>query len=72
MDIFVKAKDTTIGRLVSETILALRRFLITQKIEELAQKIKDSPEVDSKEMLEDVRDYFKLKNLLSNKLNRVM
>jgi len=72
MDIFVKAKDTTIGRLVNETILALRRFLITQKIEELSQKIKDSPEVDSKEMIEDVMDYLTLKKVLSNKLNRVM
>lgn len=72
MDIFVKAKDTTIGRLVNETILALRRFLITQKIEELSQKIKDSPEVDSQEMLEDVMDYLTLKKVLSNKLNRVM
>jgi len=72
MDIFVKAKDTTIARLVNETILALRRFLITQKIEELSQKIKDSPEVDSKEMLEDIMDYLTLKKVLSNKLNRVM
>jgi len=72
MDIFVKAKDSTIGRLVNETILALRRFLITQKIEELSQKIKDSPEVDSKEMIEDVMDYLTLKKVLSNKLNRVM
>lgn len=72
MDIFVKAKDTTIGRLVNETILALRRFLITQKIEELSLRIKDSPGVDSKEMLEDVMDYLTLKKVLSNKLNRVM
>ena len=72
MDIFVKAKDSTIGRLVNETILALRRFLITQKIEELSQKIKASPEVDSKEMLEDIMDYLTLKKVLSNKLNRVM
>lgn len=72
MDIFVKAKDTTIARLVNETILALRRFLISQKIEELSQKIKDSPEMDSKEMIEDVMDYLTLKKVLSNKLNRVM
>lgn len=72
MDIFVKAKDTTIARLVNETILALRRFLITQKIEELSQKIKESPEVESKEILEDVMDYLNLKKVLSNKLNRVM
>ncbi len=72
MDIFVKAKNTTIARLVNETILALRRFLITQKIEELSQKIKDSPEEDSKEILEDVMDYLTLKKVLSNKLNRVM
>ena len=72
MDIFVKAKDSTIGRLVNETILALRRFLITQKIEELSQTIKESPETDSKEMIEDIMDYLNLKKVLSNKLNRVM
>ena len=72
MDIFVKTKDTTVARLVNETILALRRFLITQKIDELSQKIKDFPEVDSKEILEDIMDYLNLKKVLSNKLNRVM
>jgi len=72
MDIFVKTKDTTIARLVNETILALRRFLITQKIDELSQKIKDSHEVDSKEIIEDIMDYLNLKKVLSNKLNRVM
>ena len=72
MDIFVKTKDTTIARLVNETILALRRFLITQKIDELSQKIKDSPEMDSREILEDIMDYLNLKKVLSNKLNRVM
>jgi len=72
-NIMVKNKNTTIARLVNETILALRRFLISQKIDELSRKIKDATaEEDSKESMQDIMDYLSLKKLLSNKLNRVM
>ncbi len=72
MNIMVKTKDTTIARLVGETILALRRFLISQKIDDLSKKIKESAEADTKESMEDIMDYLSLKKVLSNKLNRVM
>lgn len=72
MEIMVKTKDMTVARLVNETILALRRFLITQKIDELSLKINDSEEEDPRKRLEDIMDYQSLKRILSNKLNRVM
>ncbi|WP_026837636.1 DNA primase [Gillisia sp. JM1] len=74
MDIMVKQKDASIARLVNETILALRRFLITRKIDELSKEIKEAePSVDgASSSLEDIVDYLSLKKILSNKLNRVM
>jgi DNA primase len=75
MNIMVKSKDQTIARLVNETILALRRFLISKKIDELSNEIKESQgneEADSRESMEDIMDYLSLKKVLSNKLNRVM
>ncbi|RKS56150.1 DNA primase [Gillisia mitskevichiae] len=74
MDIMVKQKDASIARLVNETILALRRFLITKKIDELSNEIKmAAPSEDqASSSLEDIVDYLSLKKILSNKLNRVM
>ena len=74
MDIMVKQKDASIARLVNETILALRRFLITRKIDELSKEIKEAaPSIDgASSSLEDIVDYLSLKKILSNKLNRVM
>ncbi|MFO8146505.1 MAG: DNA primase [Gillisia sp.] len=72
MEIMVKTKDKSVARLVNETILALRRFLITQKIDELSKKINDSEEEDPRKRLEDIMDYQSLKRVLSNRLNRVM
>ncbi len=72
-NIFVKTKEETISRLVSETILNLRRFLVNQKIEELAGEVKNpNPEEDHSSVLEMIIDYQSLKKVLSNKLNRVM
>ena len=72
MEIMVKTKDKSVARLVNETILALRRFLITQKIDELSKTINESTEEDPRKRLEDIMDYQSLKRVLSNRLNRVM
>ena len=40
-EIYVKDKNQTISQIVSETIFNLRRYLISMKINELAQQIKD-------------------------------
>ena len=72
MQIFVKNKNVEISRLVSETILSLRRYLVNQKIKELNNEIKENPPEDSSAVLQDIMDYLSLKKVLSNKLNRVM
>ncbi|MEG9328885.1 DNA primase [Salinimicrobium catena] len=72
MEIFVKDKKAGIGRLVNETILSLRRYLVNQKINELNQEVKQAPAERAQEILQDIMDYLSLKRVLSNKLNRVM
>ena len=72
MEIFVKGKKESIGRLVNETILALRRYLVNQKINELNREIKEVPPEESPGILQDIMDYISLKKILSSKLNRVM
>lgn len=72
MDIFVKEKTDSVSRLVSETILTLRRYLVSRKIEELKETVKESAGEDHSSTLQDVMDYLSLNKVLSNKLNRVM
>ena len=72
MEIFVKDKKEGIGRLVNETILALRRYLVNQKINELNKEVKEASPEESSVILQDIMDYLTLKRVLSNKLNRVM
>lgn len=71
-EIYVKEKTHTIAQVVSETILNLRRFLVSQKINELSEEIK-LQEPDKRENgLQDIIDYITLKKVLSEKLNRVL
>lgn len=72
MEIFVKGKKAEIGRLVNETILSLRRYLVNKKIHELNREIKEVPPEESPVILQDIMDYITLKKVLSGKLNRVM
>ena len=69
-EVYVKLKNKSISQFVSETILSLRKYLITQKIEELSQQTKDS--TSNKETLLDILDYQSLNTLLGNKLGRVL
>ncbi|GHA26888.1 DNA primase [Salinimicrobium marinum] len=72
MEIFVTSKKKRVGRLVNETILSLRRYLVSQKIDELNKEIKEASAERSADLLQDIMDYLSLKKVLSNKLNRVM
>ncbi|QAA81610.1 DNA primase [Aequorivita sp. H23M31] len=72
MQIYVKEKDKTIAQIVSETILSLRRFLVTKKIDELSETLKQDVEEDKEASLQEIVAYIGLKKLLSNKLNRVL
>ena len=70
-NIFVKGKNKVISQLVSETILSLRTYLINEKVKELQEKTHKKYN-DNNQILEEITDYYKLKSLLSNKLNRVL
>lgn len=71
-NIFPKAKKQGIAQLVNETILSLRCFLIDQKVSEFKQETLDNKVETNKNILEEVKDYSKLKTLLSRKLDRVL
>ena len=70
-DIVVKDKKKVISQLVSETILSLRTYLINEKVKELQEETQNNLE-DNSEVLEEITDYYKLKSLLSKRLNRVL
>ena len=69
--IIPKDKNKTIAQLVTQTILSLRCFLIDQKVVEY-QNETIKPNVNTIAVMEDVRDYLKLKTLLSKKLGKVV
>ena len=69
--IFVNKKTNLISQLVSETILSLRTFLIDKKVKELQMEISEDKK-DNSNILQEISEYFKLKSLLSKKLNRVL
>lgn len=71
-EIYVKVKEQTIGQIVSETILSLRRHLVSQKINELSETIRQDENIEKDLVLQEIIDYINLKKVLSNRLNRVL
>lgn len=71
-EIYVKEKSNTVAQVVSETILNLRRHLISKKIEDLSKEIKAGEDQDHSDSMQTIVDYINLKKVLSNKLNRVL
>lgn len=71
-DIYVKEKDYSIAQIVTETILNLRRYLVSQKINELSEEINELDTQQKENSLKDIVDYLTLKKILSEKLNRVL
>ncbi len=71
-DIYVKEKKHTISQMVSETILNLRRHLVTSKIEELSKSPVKDGEYEDKSVMENISDYTILRDVLSAKLRRVL
>jgi len=69
--IIPKDKNETIAQLVNQTILSLRCFLIDKKVAEYQQETL-TEKANSKNILEDVKDYLGLKMLLSRKLGKVV
>ena len=70
-NIFPKEKTQSIAQLTVETILTLRCNLITKRIEELRQQLKEGA-TDPRELLEEIMDFQKLLSNLSKRLNRVL
>ena len=70
-NIFPKEKTHSIAQLTVETILTLRCNLITKRIEELRQQLKEGA-TDPRELLEEIMDFQKLLSNLSKRLNRVL
>ncbi|MGO3181513.1 MAG: DNA primase [Aequorivita sp.] len=72
MEIYVKEKEQTIAQIVSETILSLRRHLVSQKINELSETIRQDENIEKELVLQEIIDYISLKKVLSGQLNRVL
>lgn len=70
-NIDAKTKEDTVGQLVTQTILSLRCLLIDKRVVEF-QKETLNPDSNSLNIMEDVKDYLKLKMLLSRKLGKVI
>ena len=68
-NIYVKKIGSELSQLVNETILNMRRYLIDKKINELQESKKYE---DKGDILEEVMSYYKLKKMLSARLNRVV
>lgn len=76
-DIFVKDKQSYLPKLVMDVLYNLRRLLIAEKIHALKSDLQATQEVqealqDNRDALESIRDYTALKQLLFEKLNRVI
>ena len=70
--IIVKQKSQSISQYVTETIFTLRWFLLDRMVEELKGSLSSEPDADNTEPLSMAMDYYKLINLFSKKLGRVM
>ena len=68
-NIYVKRIGSELSQLVNETILNMRRYLIDKKINDLQNQNKHA---DDEDLLEEVMSYYRLKKVLSSKLNRVV
>ncbi len=76
-DIFVKDKESYLPKLVTDVLYNLRRLLIAEKIDSLKIDLQTGQEsateiLDNRDTLESIRDYTALKQLLFEKLNRVI
>ncbi len=76
-NIYVNGKKTYLSKLVTDVLYNLRRLLIAEKIHELQTELVTDDSVPndleaSQESLEAIRDYTSLKQLLFEKLNRVL
>lgn len=70
-NIFVKQPQDRVGQSVTQTILSLRRYLIAEKIQALNNQLESETSEDSN-LLEEINMYNELRQLVSQKLSRVV
>ena len=70
-NIFVKQPHDRVGQSVTQTILSLRRYLIGEKIQALNNQLESETSEDSN-LLEEINMYNELRQLVSQKLSRVV
>ena len=63
-NIFVKQRDQQIGLMVNETILSLRKFLVSKKIEALQGALQEGEKDNQHQLLEDAQRYIRLRKLV--------
>lgn len=71
-DIVAKDKDQNIDLGVSDSILNIRKLLVSQIITSVSEKIQTADETQKRELLEEVMNYIQLQKILAKKLNRVV
>jgi DNA primase len=71
-NIFPKTKEETLNQHVSDTLLTLRWFLISQIIEDLKNNISKESSADNTELLSTAVNYIELRSKFSKKLGRVV
>ncbi|MFV5694741.1 DNA primase [Flavobacterium sp. LB3P122] len=71
-NIFPKTKEEMLNQDVSDTLLTLRWFLLSEIIEELKNSVSNEPDSDNVESLSLVMNYIELRGKFSKKLGRVV
>ena len=71
-NIFPKSKEEMLNQDVSDTLLTLRWFLLSEIIEELKNSVSNDPESDNMESLSLAMSYIELRGKFSKKLGRVV
>ncbi len=71
-NIYPKVKDIEVAQQVSDTILNLRCYLIERKVLDLQTQTSENKNDSNGEILGEIRDYYRLRMLLSKKLRRVL
>jgi len=71
-EIYVKQKEQSVAQLLSQTVLHLRKLLISKKINSLAEEINKKEDDSKMEILQSIQEYKKLEVMLSRKLETVV
>lgn len=71
-DIVAKDKNQNVDWGVSDSILNIRKHLVSQLISSISEKIQTADDIQKRELIEEVMNYIQLQKILAKKLNRVV